>query len=185
MKNTLTRSLASLAIGAVLLVPSIAGAQNWHRSSQKNQWKDIAIGAGALGVLGALSHNDTLTAIGAAAALYSAYRYDADGRSYRHEWNSHQHRYDWVRDPDHDRDRDGDRDRGNYNRDRDGDRDRDHQGSRASDRNRDWDRNSSRDRDGDRDRGNSSRNRDRDRDQSRSRNNDRGGNRDNGGHRDR
>lgn len=170
MKNTLTRSLTALAIGAVMLVPSFAGAQNWHRSSQKNQWKDIAIGAGALGVLGALSHNDTLTAIGAAGVLYSAYRYDADGRSYRHEWNSHERRYDWVRDPDHDRDRD----RGNSYRDRDRDRDRDgdHYTARASDRNRDWDRNQDRDRDHDRDR-------------NRSRNNDRGRDRDNGGRRDR
>ncbi|HWA82513.1 MAG TPA: hypothetical protein VG820_03705 [Fimbriimonadaceae bacterium] len=136
MKQTLTRSLAALAIGAVLMVPSLAGAQNWHRSNQKNQWKDLAIGAGAIGLIGALSHNDTMTAVGAAGALYSLYRYDSDGNCYRRDWDGAHHRYTWVRDTARDRGRDRDRDR-------DGDRDR----NRDKDRNRDHDRDRGRGRD--------------------------------------
>ncbi|HVT13697.1 MAG TPA: hypothetical protein VHE55_15640 [Fimbriimonadaceae bacterium] len=135
MKQTLTRSLAALAIGAVLMVPSLAGAQNWHRSNQKDQWKDLAIGAGAIGLIGALSHNDTLTTVGAAGALYSLYRYDSDGRCYRRDWDDNHHRYVWTRDSNRDRDDSWDRDR---SRNRDNDR------GRNNDRGRDHDRRSAR-----------------------------------------
>ena len=75
---------ASLLFAAVLaggtLAPTAANAQFWHwrayqhhRQQQRNEWRDIAIGAGALGVIGALEHDDTLFFAGTAGALYSTY----------------------------------------------------------------------------------------------------------------
>jgi hypothetical protein len=151
MKNTLKQSIVAIALGAVLMVPSIAGAQSYHRQNQKNQWKDLAIGAGALGILGALTHNDTLTAIGAAGALYSAYRYDADGQCYGERWEHG--RAVWVHVPDRDRHDSNwnrnDRDRDDHNWDRDWNRDRDWNKDRDRNRDRDWDR----DRGGNKERG--------------------------------
>ena len=55
MKKLMTGGIAAIAIVATML-PSLAAAQSSHRQAQKDQWKDIAIGAGALGVLGVLTH---------------------------------------------------------------------------------------------------------------------------------
>lgn len=56
-----------------------------HRQDTKNEWRNIAIGAGALGVLGALSGDRTLAFAGAAGSLYSLNRYEQDRRSQRRE----------------------------------------------------------------------------------------------------
>jgi len=72
--------LASAVISGGILAP--AGAQEYaHRQKTKNEWRNIAIGSGALGVLGLLKHDSTLTFAGAAGALYSANRYEQDRRS--------------------------------------------------------------------------------------------------------
>ena len=52
-----------------------------HRQDKKNEWRNIAIGAGALGIIGLLKHDSTLTFVGGAGALYSAYRYEQDRKS--------------------------------------------------------------------------------------------------------
>jgi hypothetical protein len=52
-----------------------------RRQQTKNEWRNIAIGAGALGLLGLLNHDNTLTFGGAAGALYSLNRYEQDRRS--------------------------------------------------------------------------------------------------------
>lgn len=63
--------------------------QNWRnreedrRQQTKNEWRNIAIGSGALGVLGLLNHDNTLTFAGTAGALYSLNRYEQDRRSER------------------------------------------------------------------------------------------------------
>jgi len=111
MKKILTQSLAVLALGAAMTAPSLASAQNWHRADQKETWKNVAIGSGIVGLIGVLSHNDTLAGIGAAGLVYSAYRYDTDGNCYGSVWVEREHRYDWVRVPDRDhRDQDHNRD---------------------------------------------------------------------------
>jgi hypothetical protein len=51
------------------------------RQDSKNEWRNIAIGAGALGILGLLSKDNTLTFGGALGALYSLNRYEQDRRS--------------------------------------------------------------------------------------------------------
>ena len=52
-----------------------------HRRETKNEWRNIAAGAGALGVLGLLSGDSTLGFLGAAGTLYSLNRYEQDRRS--------------------------------------------------------------------------------------------------------
>ncbi len=76
---------ASVLGGGVIAAP--AGAQgsleqqSAHRQKTKNQWRNIAIGSGALGLLGLLKHDNTLTFAGAAGAIYSANRYEQDRKS--------------------------------------------------------------------------------------------------------
>lgn len=60
--------------------------QSWssasaHRQSTKNEWRNIAIGAGAVALLGLLQHDNRLVFAGSAGALYSLYRYEQDRKS--------------------------------------------------------------------------------------------------------
>jgi hypothetical protein len=52
-----------------------------HRQQKKNEWRNIAIGSGALSLYGLIKHDNTLTFAGAAGALYSANRYEQDRKS--------------------------------------------------------------------------------------------------------
>lgn len=84
-KSILTKGLvaATIAFGA-LAAPAQAQSLNdllKHRQDKKNEWRNIAIGSGALGVLGLLKHDNTLFFAGTAGALYSAYRYEQDRKS--------------------------------------------------------------------------------------------------------
>ncbi|MGV3618865.1 MAG: hypothetical protein ACO1SV_26365 [Fimbriimonas sp.] len=67
-----------------------------RRQDTKNEWRNIAIGSGALGLLGLLTKDNTLTFGGAAGALYSLTRYEQDRKS--------QNRYDRTRSSYFDRD---------------------------------------------------------------------------------
>src|SRR5437667_12669224 len=79
--------LATAVLGGAILTPIAASAQrsldeeSHHRQQKKNEWRNIAIGAGALGVLGLLKHDNTLTFGGAAGALYSTWRYEQERKS--------------------------------------------------------------------------------------------------------
>jgi len=72
-------TLAFLA--SAILVPATANAQNWEREKTANEWRTIASISGAIGILGLLNHDDTLTFAGAAGALYSSYRFNEDLKS--------------------------------------------------------------------------------------------------------
>ena len=78
-------SLAAVFVTGSLLSPSVAAAQNskesHHRQKTKNDWRNIAIGSGALSLYGLLKHDSTLTFLGAAGSLYSASRYEHDRKS--------------------------------------------------------------------------------------------------------
>jgi hypothetical protein len=52
-----------------------------HRNDTKNEWRNLAIGSGLIGVIGLLTKEPTLTFAGGAGALYSAYRYEQDRKS--------------------------------------------------------------------------------------------------------
>lgn len=86
MRKTFSRLALACAIGFTAAVPMTAPAQNLqdllkHRQSKKNEWRNIAIGSGALSLLGLLKHDNTLFFLGAAGALYSVNRYEQDRRS--------------------------------------------------------------------------------------------------------
>lgn len=91
MKRTLLKlSLAGLA-ATMTLMPAISMAQGKydrdHRQSQQNQWQNIGVGSAALGIIGLLTHDDTLAIAGAAGAIYSDTRYEQDRNSQRGRWD--------------------------------------------------------------------------------------------------
>jgi hypothetical protein len=80
MKNII--KIGTLAfMASAILVPVAANAQDYRREQTANEWRNIAVISGALGFLGALNHDDTLTFAGAAGALYSSYRFNEDIKS--------------------------------------------------------------------------------------------------------
>ncbi len=89
MKNRafLATIMAAPIFAGLILAPVAVNAQNsreresHHRQQKKNEWRNIAIGSGALGLLGLVKHDNTLAFAGAAGALYSANRYEQDRKS--------------------------------------------------------------------------------------------------------
>lgn len=92
----LTVSLATIGVmGAMVAAPVSSFAQDWgysyaqHRQDQQNQWRNLAIGSAAVGVLGLLTHNDTMSVLGLGGAAYSGYRLSQDGRNdWRYGYNT-------------------------------------------------------------------------------------------------
>jgi hypothetical protein len=86
--KTITASLlAATMIGGTIASPLSAGAQSsldresQRRQKTKNEWRNLSIGAGALGLYGLLKGDKTLMFGGAAGALYSLHRYEQDRKS--------------------------------------------------------------------------------------------------------
>ncbi len=75
------------AVAVAVAAPSLSDAQTrsqlQRRQQQKNQWRNIAYGAGALGIFGAIKKDRNLTILGAAGAAYAAHRYEQDRKSQR------------------------------------------------------------------------------------------------------
>lgn len=69
-------------IATVALAPVHANADFFgrisHRHDQRDQWQATAIGSAAIGLLGLAGHNNVVTAVGAAGAIYSLYRMESD-----------------------------------------------------------------------------------------------------------
>lgn len=81
-RNAFTSLLAAIAMGGAVLTATPALAQDSsHRQKTKNEWRNLAIGSGAVSLLGLVKHDNTLTFAGAAGALYSANRYEQDRKS--------------------------------------------------------------------------------------------------------
>ena len=77
---------AILAMAGTVAAPLSANAQSLrdesHRRQQKkNEWRNIAIGSGALGLLGLVKGNSTLAIAGIGGSLYSLNRYEQDRKS--------------------------------------------------------------------------------------------------------
>lgn len=94
--------------------------QSWNQAQNqqdnKNTWRNLTLGAGALAVAGLLNHNKTMTVVGALGAAYSAERYEQDrhNQSVDNSWNDYG-RYD-NRGYDNNRGYDRDYDRDHRNR---------------------------------------------------------------------
>lgn len=95
LKQFTVVSLAGLMLFSALS-PAALATSNSQR--HKNTWRNVAIGAGAIGLL-ALRHNPVLGVVGIAGAAYAAHRYEQDRhhqavRRQRREWYyRHHHRY--------------------------------------------------------------------------------------------
>lgn len=84
--NAIASSVLVLSLMAPLaLAPAVAGAQSKNtverRQKTKNDWRNLALGSGGLAILGLIKKDSTLTFVGSAGALYSAYRYEQDRKS--------------------------------------------------------------------------------------------------------
>jgi len=80
----MTAALAAATVTGIL--PGAAYAQGYrqeaeHRQQTKNDWRNLAIAAGGVGVLGLLKHDPTIAILGGAGALYSLNRYEQDRKS--------------------------------------------------------------------------------------------------------
>jgi len=82
-----TGLLVATFLGGSMAAPLTANAQDryddasHHRQQTKNTWRNVAVGSGALGVLGLFTHNSTLAIAGTAGSLYSLSRYEHDRKS--------------------------------------------------------------------------------------------------------
>ncbi len=79
--NNLKHGLKIAAVSmmaALVLGITVANADPNSQQQNKNLWRNLTIGSGALAVNGLVRHNSTETIIGAAGAAYSANRYEQD-----------------------------------------------------------------------------------------------------------
>lgn len=84
MSIRLNTIVLSLAVFGVALAPMSASAQRSaieQRQKTKNEWRNIGTAAGLVALIGLLENDGTLTFVGTAGALYSAYRYEQDRKS--------------------------------------------------------------------------------------------------------
>jgi hypothetical protein len=80
MTGIVTKAVALVALAGFAVAPVSASAQS-HRQQKKNEWRNLAYGAGAAGVLGFLTHNNTIGWLGLGGAGYSAWRYEQDRKA--------------------------------------------------------------------------------------------------------
>lgn len=88
-KPIFAQLVAAGAMASMVAAPVTANAQSLRdleklvnrRQDKKNEWRNIATGAGVLGVVGLLKGDRTLFFAGAGGALYSAWRYEQDRKS--------------------------------------------------------------------------------------------------------
>ena len=88
-KFSFVTAVVTATMAFCFLPPAKANAQSLsdlnrlinRRQDKKNEWRNIAIASGAVGILGLLKHDNTLFFAGSAGALYSAYRYEQDRKS--------------------------------------------------------------------------------------------------------
>jgi len=72
---------SSLAPFAAYASPLAPEPQSRHRKQKQDEWKTLGIASGVAALLGLLKKDGTITFLGTAGALYSAYRYEEDRKS--------------------------------------------------------------------------------------------------------
>lgn len=82
MKN-LMKSLTLVTLAAMVALPTAAFAQRSERRSREteSQWQKLGYAGAALGLLGQLGRDKTLSYVGLAGGLYSTYRMEEDRKS--------------------------------------------------------------------------------------------------------
>ena len=73
LSKTMSIGTATLMAALTLVSGSVQADQN-----SKNQWRNLSIGAGALGAIGLATHSGPLAILGIGGAAYSASRYEKD-----------------------------------------------------------------------------------------------------------
>ena len=92
--------MLGLTLGAsIALAPLSAEAQTRQqlerRQQMKNQWRNVALAGGVVGVYGLIKGDKTLAAVGLGTAAYAGTRYEADRKSQRRlEDSRYGYRYD-------------------------------------------------------------------------------------------
>jgi hypothetical protein len=86
MKRKRVAGAAALVFALGAMTPVAISAQSLSEQSRrrqqtKNQWRNLAFGAGAVALYGLLKKDSTITFAGAAGALYSLHRYEQDRKS--------------------------------------------------------------------------------------------------------
>ncbi|HEY3330903.1 MAG TPA: hypothetical protein VGK19_12825 [Capsulimonadaceae bacterium] len=74
MKSYKTAVIAATLLATLASIAPVASASQ----KSKNDWRNLGTGAAAVGVLGAIKGDKTMTGVGLAGAGYSAYRYEQD-----------------------------------------------------------------------------------------------------------
>src|SRR5262249_19185365 len=86
-KRVFASGVAATVMGGALMesIPAIAqdslSRASHHRQKKKNEWRNLAIGAGAVGIYGLAKGDTGLAAAGLAGAAYSGHRYEQDRKS--------------------------------------------------------------------------------------------------------
>lgn len=88
-------SLLFATASLALALPMAASADRWYdrherRHEFRNQWRDLSVAGGVLGLVGVATHNPAVAALGLGGALYGGVRYEGETPRYR--------RYDRYRD---------------------------------------------------------------------------------------
>ncbi len=76
-KKQLTAGIALALMSTMLSTTVLADSTQ----SNKNAWRNLAIGSGVVAGYGLIHHNGTATVLGAAGAAYSLSRYEQDRKS--------------------------------------------------------------------------------------------------------
>lgn len=83
--NTKLATATLLATAMLMPLTTFAAPQSrreeQRRKQTKEQWRDLATISGVIALLGLLKKDGTITFVGTAGALYSAYRYEEDRKS--------------------------------------------------------------------------------------------------------
>lgn len=80
--------LALAAMTGTIAAPLTARADDSSKTQkQKNDWRNLAIGAGVIAGHGLINHNSTETLLGAAGAAYSAKRYEDERKQQSQQQN--------------------------------------------------------------------------------------------------
>ena len=92
--KTRTGAIAVALAAIVTIAPLAPQAANADSQKNKNTWRNLGIGAGAIALHGLVNHNGTEALVGAAGAAYSANRYEKDrhNQSKSNEWRQRYHR---------------------------------------------------------------------------------------------
>ena len=95
LKRITLTGLAGLTLMSALSPIALAESNS---QKHKNTWRNVAIGAGAIGLL-AIRHNPVIAVVGLAGAAYAANRYEKERhhqavqREHREWYYRHHHRY--------------------------------------------------------------------------------------------